>query len=244
MNAAQRPFRSPGIGVPWYPVLGNHDALVDGEVAATPTSNAIATGTRLLETVDPRTPLAIPRQSGRLAPAAVAAILRRGIPGRALRVAPDPLRRELTGDQAVARLRGAAHAPGRGPRLQYAVDIGPRVRLIVLDIVRRRTGSGGLVTRTTRRFLARALSAAREREVIVATHQPIATATGGPQALALLDRDPHVIAVLNGHVHRNAIALRRTRLGGYWLIGTASLADSPSRRACSVSSRTEADTRT
>src|SRR5207248_1586025 len=40
---AVRPFVSPGLHVRWYPVVGDHDLLVQGNLPATPQTNTIAT---------------------------------------------------------------------------------------------------------------------------------------------------------------------------------------------------------
>jgi hypothetical protein len=106
-------------------------------------------------------------------------------------------------------------------------DIGPGVRAIALDTVRRSAGSGGVVSAAQARWVARALAAAGNRWVLVFSHQPLTTATGGERVLRLLDRDPHVLAILAGDTHHNQIAARHTPAGGYWLVQTAALADFP-----------------
>jgi len=99
--------------------------------------------------------------------------------------------------------------------------------VIVLDLVRREGGSGGLVSAGQPAWLERQLRAAGERWVIVVSHQPLASSAGGERLLELLDASPSVAAALSGHTHRNRIEPRPTAAGGYWLISTASLIDYP-----------------
>jgi 3',5'-cyclic AMP phosphodiesterase CpdA len=217
---AERPFRSPGLGAPWYPVAGNHDLLVAGELARTPRTDAVARGDRVLLEPDPS--LRVGRTEQDLSADTIDRLLRDGLPGKTARVAPDPARRELTPRQAVAALR-----PGGGPRLDYAFDVGPRVRAIVLDTVQRTKGAGGVVTPREVAILRRELARAGDRWVLVFSHQPLARVDGGAALLRQLDADPRVLAAIAGDTHRNRITPRRTAAGGYWLITTSALADFP-----------------
>ncbi len=223
LAAAQRPLRSPGLRAPWFPVTGNHDVLVDGEIAPTPRTRALAIGDRV--PARPSQKLALPRDAAQ-AREAVDALLTPQLVARGQRVTADPARAEL-GAGAVAFLRRAARTGGSGARLDYTFDLGSGVRAIVLDTVRRRTGSGGVVGARELSFLRTALAAAGTRWVLVFTHQPLSGAVGGAAAEALLAADPHVLATIAGHTHRNRIVARRTPAGGYWDIVTASLADYP-----------------
>jgi 3',5'-cyclic AMP phosphodiesterase CpdA len=222
---AQRPVRSPGLSAPWWAVPGNHDLLVAGELARTPRTNAVAVGDRAL--VEPAPGLDVPRSERALSRAMIDRLLAAGLPGRTVHVTPDPSRRELTPAEAVAGLRAASHHGGRGARMDQVVDLGPHVRAILLDTVRRGRFSGGVVTARQAAWLRRRLAAAGDRWVLVVSHQPLTSAHGGGRALALLDRDPHVLAALDGDTHRNRITPRATPAGGYWLIQTAALADYP-----------------
>ncbi|MCW3050651.1 MAG: hypothetical protein JWO74_4935 [Solirubrobacterales bacterium] len=222
---AQRPLRSPGLAAPWYPIPGNHDLLVAGEIARTARTNAVAVGDRMVVAPDPG--LAVPHSEAGLSRAGIDRLLAAGLPGRSLRVTPDPGRRELSPAEAVAGLRRASGHGGRGARMDEAFDVGPGVRAIALDTVRRSAGSGGVVSAAQARWVARALAAAGDRWVLVFSHQPLMEAAGGERVLRLLDRDPHVLAILNGDKHHNRIAARHTPGGGYWVVQTAALADFP-----------------
>ncbi|HEX8102756.1 MAG TPA: hypothetical protein VF533_09100 [Solirubrobacteraceae bacterium] len=224
LAAAQRPFRSPGLGVPWLPVVGNHDAARQGYVAASARTDAIATGTRLTTTLDPefRPPAPEDVQAG------LDELLDAGVPGRAMTVPADPGRAALRPEELVAAL-GRGRRLRAPDRLDYVFDLGPRVRGIVLDTVARgASGSGGEILPKQVAWLREQLAAAGERDVVVFSHNRLdSVERGGAAAVAALDASGAVVANVAGDVHRNRIRPRRTPAGGYWVIETSSLADFP-----------------
>jgi hypothetical protein len=217
---AQQPFDSPGLDVPWLPVLGNHDILVQGEVTPTPELAAAATGRRAIESLEAGAEIPVAEDDPA---AAVSALLDGTLPSRDRRVPADVRRRHVTPDKFARRVR----RPLRAGRLDYAADIGERIRAIVLDTTRRNGGSSGFVSPRQVAWLERELARRGDSWAVVFSHHPLETASGGFAALRALDSAPRIAAVVSGHRHRNVIAPRRTADGGYWLIGTASLADFP-----------------
>ncbi len=227
LSRASRPFLSAGAGVPVYPVLGDHDILVAGEIVPTAETRALAVGDEALWELPPG--LSLPPGASLTAggspdgpplPGLVNGFLARALAGAKVRVPADPSRREMSAAETIETLRA-----GAGTSLDYAVDVGRDLRVIVLDLARRGGGSGGLVRPDQPGWLASRLDLAEAagRWVIVVSHQPLASSDGGDALLSLLDGHRHVIAVLSGHTHRNLIEPR----AGYWLISTASLIDYP-----------------
>jgi len=222
---ATAPFRAAGLRAPWFPVLGNHDALVAGEVAASSATRRAAVGGRAIWTL-PRG-LSSSSPDERLAAPLVGRLLSRLRGADAVSVPPDRTRRELSASQMIAHLHAASGRGGRGALLDYTFDVGASVRAIVLDLVYRGSGAGGLIRPEQVAWLSTALRAAGRRWVLVISHQPLTQATNGAAAMTLLDHDPHVLALLSAHTHRNAIQARRTPAGGMWLISTSSGVDYP-----------------
>jgi hypothetical protein len=219
---AQREFRATGLGVPWYPAIGNHDVLVQGEVPATDAIQELATGSRLITGLDPGFQPSLDEDD---AASTVDALLTYGdVYGRSETVPADAARRHPRPAEVVARLADAAGVQSATrSRLDYAFDLGDRVRGIVLDTVDREGGSRGRVGAAQVTWLRREVARAGDRWVIVFAHNPLEWADGGEAALAVLEAAPHVVAVVVGNRHRNTIEPR----GHLWLIGTSSLADFP-----------------
>jgi hypothetical protein len=223
LNAAGRPHTSPGLSGRVLPVLGDHDILVQGEIPPNSQTRSLAVGSAALWELP--SGLTVPpglarggSPDGPPNPQLVNDFLARALAGPKVHVPADPARRQLEAPEVVGRLARS------GPTLDYVVDVGERVRLIVLDLARRAGGSGGLVRPEQPGWLARRLPQAGDRWVIVVSHQPLAGSEGGEQLLQIMDRHPRVIAALAGHTHRNQIV---PRAAGYWLITTASLIDYP-----------------
>jgi hypothetical protein len=244
LTRAQRSFFSAGLRAPWYPALGNHDILVQGELPPSERTDAIATGREALLTFDPALETLLDRlPTGNrgdrritadlrdVPPEAIDALLTDGVPGRTATVPADRRRRHLRPGEAVQRLRRGAGLPAgaagaAGQRLDYAVDIAPALRAIVLDTVDR-AGGGAVVTPENLAFLRRELGRAGDRAIVVVDHYGLHRTRGGAAAQAILARDDRVIAELTGDTHRHEIEPVRTGAGGYWRITTASLADWP-----------------
>jgi len=225
LRRAQQPFVSPGAAAPWFRLVGNHDLLVQGNVASSAKIAAIATGSRKL--VRLREAAREAARTGQLTRPLVERLLARGLPGETTRVSSDPRRRPHSPAEAVARLREASDAPPGGRLLDYSFDIGEHVRGIALDTVRRDVGAGGIVRPAQVRWLRRELTRAGDRWVVVFSSTRLGETAGAGPVLAALDASRRVVAVVSGDKHRNRIEPRRSPAGGYWLIGTSSLVDHP-----------------
>ncbi len=215
LAAAQRPFRAAGAGVPWFPALGNHDILVQGEAPPSEPIERIATGDELVVGLDPDFE---PPDVDSVDDAVQTLITFGNVFGRRETVPADPARRHLTPREAVERLAAAAGVDPAGERLDYAADLGQDVRLLVLDTVDRAGGSRADITADQVAWLRAELARAGDRWVVVASHNPL-----DEPALAALDESPRVVAAIAGNSHRNRIEPR----GSYWLVSTSSLADFP-----------------
>jgi hypothetical protein len=186
-------------------------------VPATPAIEDVATGSRMVTGIDPS--FLPPVLNERDAASVVRSLISQGDAfGRSETVPADPRRRHLRPAETVARLAAATHVQPAGHRLDYAFDIGPSVRGIVLDTVDRTGGSQGVLTDAQIAWLRAQLRAAGDRWVVVFAHNALPE-----RALALLDATPRMVAVVRGNSHRNAIEPRDR----YWLISTSSLADFP-----------------
>jgi 3',5'-cyclic AMP phosphodiesterase CpdA len=222
LAAAQRPFVSTGLRAPWYPALGNHDLLRQGELERSARTDSVATGARLVTSLDPEFRLSEKEDSS----AAVERLLDAGIPGAAISVPADPQRRALVNDELVGLL-GRGRDLRSPERLDYVFDVGQRVRGIVLDTVNRRGGARGIVSAAQVDWLSEQLAAAGSREVIVFSHNRLESSDGGGAAVAALAASPAVVANVAGNVHRNRVRPHVTAAGGYWVIETSALADFP-----------------
>ena len=99
-------------------MLGDHDALVAGELVPTPLTRALAVGDRALWSLPPGLSLPPGASAGALAspdgppdPGLVDALLRQALAGPTVKVPADPARRELSFAEVLSAWRGGARAP-------------------------------------------------------------------------------------------------------------------------------------
>ncbi|MDT3397186.1 TIGR03767 family metallophosphoesterase, partial [Streptomyces sp. B1866] len=252
LAAATRPVHSPGLRVPWYSTVGNHDSLPGGAyTAGDPFFADFATGGRKLLRVsdaDAETLWRVARRGDDPAGEAIKALL--GSRTRQMRgVTPDERRAPFTPREYLAAHLAPEHTgPGPtghgytednldGTRLYYTFPVADGVLGVSLDSTDPGGHFTGSVGTAQLRWLERTLTRHADERVLVFSHhtsttmgnltrdpaRPHERRHGGAEVAALLARHRNVLAWINGHSHRNAIRPR----DGFWEVTTASHVDYP-----------------
>ncbi|MER6748793.1 TIGR03767 family metallophosphoesterase [Streptomyces fungicidicus] len=257
LAAAVREVNSPGLNLPWYSTVGNHDTMPLGCYASHGDSRLteLAVGGRKLMDV----------------PAAEAHRLQQSIkkatdPGgvrygdflaahaRAARsVTPDERRAPFTPAEYLRAHLDPAHQ-GFGPvghgysaenldagTQYYAFRITDDVLGVSLDTTDPGGHYNGSLGTAQLRWLERTLRENEDSVAVVFSHHTSTSMSNthpdparpderrhtGEEVAALLGRHRNVVAWVNGHVHRNAITPHTGSGGSFWEISTASHVDFP-----------------
>ncbi|MFI5759025.1 TIGR03767 family metallophosphoesterase [Streptomyces sp. NPDC051569] len=252
LAAAIRSVNSPGLRIPWYSTVGNHDSLASGAIADRSGFLAeFAVGGRKLYGVpdaDAKKLTEVLSQGGDPAGGELVDLLRHS--KRAMRsVTPDPGRAPFGPREYLTAHLDPARA-GAGPAghgyttanldsdtLYYTFPMGGNVTGISLDTTDRAGHFTGSLDTTQLNWLKRTLDEHRDGYVVVFSHHNSWTMTNttpdprrpgearhnGDEVVALLRKHRSVLAWVNGHSHRNAILPH----GTFWEISTASHIDFP-----------------
>ncbi|MFD7699396.1 TIGR03767 family metallophosphoesterase [Streptomyces caelestis] len=257
LAAAVREVNSPGLDLPWYSTVGNHDAMPLGCYAShgDPRLTELAVGGRKLMDL----------------PAAEAHRLQQTIrraedPGgvrygdflaaharSARSVTPDERRAPFTPAEYLRAHLDPAYR-GAGPvghgysaenldagTQYYAFRIADDVLGISLDTTDPGGHYNGSLGTAQLRWLERTLTENRDAYAIVFSHhtstsmnnthrdpaRPDERRHTGEEVVALLGRHRNVVAWVNGHIHRNALTPHTGSGGAFWEISTASHVDFP-----------------
>lgn len=257
LAAAVREVNSPGLNLPWYSTVGNHDTMPLGCYAshADPRLTELAVGGRKLMDLPAADALRLQR-------AVKKATDPRGVRygdflaahTRAMRsVTPDERRAPFTPAEYLAAHLDPAHT-GPGPvghgytaenadagTQYYAFRIADGVLGVSLDTTDPGGHFNGSLGTAQLRWLERTLTGNRDSHVIVFSHhtstsmdnthrdpaRPGERRHTGEEVVGLLGAHPQVVAWVNGHVHLNAITPHTGSAGTFWEISTASHVDFP-----------------
>ena len=199
LDRAQQPFMARGLDVPSYVAVGNHDGLVQGNIAASALTTSVATGCW-----KPLVAAPVARAAANDALASLAA------PGATRKlVPPDPDRAEVTkaqyrdllagqdDDHGFANVDPVELAASGGAASYYSFSPKPGIRLVALDTV----STGGIVGISADgnvddpefQWLTRTLDAAEaanELVIVYSHHGPTSLTAGVPDELAGACDDP------------------------------------------------------
>ncbi|WP_431044449.1 TIGR03767 family metallophosphoesterase [Streptomyces sp. P1-3] len=252
LEAALRTVNSPGLNLPWYSTIGNHDSLSGGVYAFDRGYlTELATGGRKLEIIPAAEAEKIyegEREGADPKGTLMKDVLRRH--AREMRsVTPDERRAPVTVHDYLTAHLAPGHA-GAGPvghgytrenlekgTLYYTFRISDDVIGISLDSTDPGGHYTGSVGTAQLRWLERTLKAHKDDHILVFSHhysrsmknfnrdpaRPHEARHGGDELVALFKRHPQVLAWINGHSHKNEITAR----GTFWEVTTASHIDFP-----------------
>ncbi len=171
LDACRRPFDATGLGMPWFTAYGNHDGLVQGNVAPSHAANSIAVGSRKILGLPPGFTLGDLLDGLNGNPSKLNQLAN----GPTRHVTADKNRRLLTRAQTVAEYFKTTGTPvghgftktNRKRGTAYYTFVSGQVRCIVLDTVNPNGESNGSIDDTQLRWL-RALLDANSRTRLTA----------------------------------------------------------------------------
>ena len=239
LERASAPVRSPGLGLPWASVPGNHDLMRQGTALTTRAVEAIAVGsTKSLSRPVGFSP-ADPSNTFLDAPESFS-------DGPAFAIEPDPDRRAIDRAEWIAAhvVCGALGYSQRNVdelRVDTVVDT-EHVRFVLLDTNHPEGDFDGSIGVGQLAWLDEQLAevdAQPGRLAVLVSHHGADTLVNerhhpADRRLAasmneVVHRHPSAIAWLAGHRHINRIEPRPGSSGGYWEITTSSTIDWPSQ---------------
>ncbi len=236
---ASEPVHSPGLGLAWTSVVGNHDLLRQGTALTTDELESIAVGAHKAWAPQPDFSPCDPLAQYIDAPHTFS-----DGPGQA--VAADPDRRAIDRQLwAAAHLQagaiGISSPASSGDSLDAVLDI-DAVRIITLDTTHPQGDFQGSASSSQLEWLDAMLTEVdkdRDRFTIIASHHgpdSLVNRRGDdPQRrhrgdlLTVAHRHPSLIAWLVGHRHIHRIEPHAGPHGGFWEITTGSIIDWPSQ---------------
>jgi metallophosphoesterase (TIGR03767 family) len=204
-EAMNKPFRTVGLGVPWYSIFGNHDGLIQGNQSRTEAQEALAVGCTKVKALSPAA-LSVLQQlaaggvtgneAGQIARLvtddmlntarnpALAATLATRVPSDANRIPlkkVEYIREHFTtrGTPVGHGFREANLRTGQG---NYSFSPRPGVRFVVLDSISENGGSDGNIDDAQFRWIhAELLRAESRREVVMLfAHHSLRTMNQSP----------------------------------------------------------------
>ncbi|RZU37442.1 metallophosphoesterase (TIGR03767 family) [Streptomyces sp. BK022] len=244
LSAAVREVRSPGLDMPWYSTVGNHDALPGGGFGARPDPYLaeVSVGGRKLMDATPAEARALKRafESGQdLAGTGYRDFLKAHARS-ARRVTPDERRAPFTPAEYLRAHLDPAHQ-GHGPlghgytadnlaagTRYYTFRISDDVIGVSLDTIDPAGHYQGSVGTAQLRWLERTLKQHADSHAIVFSHHTGASMTNtrpdpdrpaearhdGAGLISVLGAHRNVLAWVNGHVHQNIVTPHRSPSGG------------------------------